>query len=91
MECQFINPKQAFKNDGFPVELVDLYDENLPFAYSEMSCTDSKYEAIVDPNGKAFILDKSISFGEGLVAFFLLGIIIFLVADWLFHIILKRN
>jgi len=91
MECQFTDPKQLIKNEGLPVDLVDIYDENLPFSFSKMSCTDNKYEEIVDPNGKTIILNKSMSFGEGLISFFLLGIIIFLVADWLFHIILKRN
>ena len=98
MDCQFTDPLMV-KKVGEVISYVSPYDVSKPWSYSKVNCTgdlgggtSNNYEEITDPTtGKTFFLDKSISYGSALTSFFILTIIILLIANFLFKIIVKRN
>ncbi|MCJ7789652.1 MAG: hypothetical protein MUP69_05625 [Candidatus Atribacteria bacterium] len=64
MDCDFSTPVN-YQNET-PLE-------GEPFAFSEMSCIDDKFLQYNNTyNGASFYLQKSISFGDVLVIFFLI-------------------
>jgi len=94
MDCIFSAPKQIDED----LNIVDPYNSERDFQYSEMNCTTTSsvvpdfYETITDEtSGKSFVLDKSISYGSALTSLLILFMIILLIGNFLFKTVIKRN